>query len=142
MSAVPHAPLICLSANGNTLCESEEAARTLLVATVEAVFEFARADARAAWRLVRDDILPGRHVSALTYEPRSGLTFAALHFQGGVLVSADRGRTWEPRNEGLQSGHAYSLHVQYVGERTILYLGTEPVMLYRSDDLGMDRFRY
>lgn len=136
MSAAPHAPLICLSANGNTLCESKEAARTLLVATVEAVFEFERADARAAWRLARNDILPGRHVSALAYEPRSGLLFAALHFQGGVLLSDDRGRTWEPRNEGLKSGHAYSLHVQYIGGRTILYLGTEPVMLYRSEDLG------
>lgn len=131
------APLICLSANGNTRCESEPAARTLLVATAEAVYEFSRADAHAAWRLTRNDILPGHHVSALLHEPRSGLLFAGLHFQGGLMVSADRGRTWESRNEGLQSEHAYSLHVQYPNGRTVLYLGTEPAMLYRSADLGL-----
>lgn len=136
MSAISDAPLICLSANGNTLCESEHAARTLLVATAESVFEFERADARAPWRLARRDILAGHHVSALLHEPRSGLLYAGLHFQGGLMASADRGRTWEPRNAGLQSEHVYSLHVQYPGGRTVLYLGTEPVMLYRSEDLG------
>jgi photosystem II stability/assembly factor-like uncharacterized protein len=135
MSA-PIEPLICLSANGGTLSESERAARTLLVATVEAVIELRRDDARAPWRCARRDILPGRHVSALLHEPRSGLIFAGLHFQGGLQVSADRGLTWEPRNAGLASGHVYSLHVQYLGDRTVLYLGTEPAMLYRSEDLG------
>jgi len=136
MSATAHLPMICLSANGNTLSESEQAARTLLVATAEAVLEFERTDAQAPWRCTRRDILQGQHVSALLHEPRSGLLFAGLHFQGGLQVSADRGRTWEPRNTGIKSGHVYSLHVQYVGERTVLYLGTEPVMLYRSEDLG------
>lgn len=136
MDHIAGAPLVCLSPNGNTLSETDRAARTLLVATTNAVYEFSRADAHSPWNSRAADILEGHHVSALTHEARSDLLFAGLHFQGGLLVSADRGRTWEARNIGLSSGHVYTLHVQYRGERTVLYLGTEPVMLYRSDDLG------
>ncbi len=132
----PDASTICLSTNGKTIARSKAAPRTLLVATAEAVFEFGRPDAASPWRLSRSDVLPDHHVSALLLEPRSGLLFAGLHFEGGVLASADGGRTWEPRNQGLQSGHVYSLHVRHRGDRTVLYAGTEPVMLYRSDDFG------
>jgi photosystem II stability/assembly factor-like uncharacterized protein len=128
--------MICLSTNGKTISSSDRAPQSLLVATTEAIWEFRRADARSAWSKARDDILAGHHASALLFEPRSGLLFAGLHFQGGVLVSANGGATWEPRNNGLQSGHVYSLLVQYRGDKTVLYAGTEPVMLYRSDDLG------
>jgi photosystem II stability/assembly factor-like uncharacterized protein len=136
MDLSPEAPVVCLSANGNTLCESERAARRMLVATTASIYEFSRPDVRAAWSCQRKDLLAGHHVSALTHEPRSGLLFAGLHFQGGLLVSADGGSSWEARNEGLASGHVYTLFVQYRGERTVLYLGTEPAMLYRSEDLG------
>jgi photosystem II stability/assembly factor-like uncharacterized protein len=138
MSATPDAPLICLSSNGNTLCESERAALTLLVATTEGVYEFTRSSPQATWSCVRKDMLAGHHVSALVYEPRSGQLFAGQHFQGGLAVSADRGKTWQPRTNGLQSEHVYTVFARYVGERTVLYLGTEPVMLYRSDDLGLN----
>lgn len=136
MDPTVDAPLVCVSSNGNTLSQTDRAARTMLVATTAAVYEFSRAEPESHWSCRRNDILGGHHVSALTYEPRSGLLFAGLHFQGGLLVSADRGRTWEARNSGLSSGHVYTLHVQYRGERTVLFLGTEPAMLYRSDDLG------
>ena len=137
MSSEPDASIICLSPNGKTTSWSKAAPLVLFVATADAVFEFRRERASAPWRLHRDDILAGRHVSALLYESRSGLLFAGLHFEGGLLVSADGGQTWTPRNEGLNSGHLYSLMVQYQGDKTVLYAGTEPVMLYRSDDLGM-----
>lgn len=136
MDSSSHSPAVCLSANGNTLCESEQAARTMWVATTEAVYEFSRPDPGSPWICRRRDILAGRHVSALTHEPSSGLLFAGLHFEGGLQVSADRGVTWEARNTGLLSGHVYTLFVQYQAHRTVLYLGTEPVMLYRSTDLG------
>jgi photosystem II stability/assembly factor-like uncharacterized protein len=128
--------VICLSANGATRSLSEAAATTLYVATAESVCEFERVSPAAPWTLVRDDLLPGRHVSALLYEPRSRLLFAGLHYQGGVMLSANRGDTWEPRNNGLESGHVYTLMVQYAGPRCVLYAGTEPPMLYRSEDLG------
>lgn len=131
-----NARMICLSPNGKTIAASDRAPRTLLVATTEAVWAFRRADAYAPWAMARDDILAGHHVSALLFESRSGLLFAGLHYQGGLLVSADDGASWEPRNNGLQSGHVYTLMAQYRGDKTVLYAGTEPVMLYRSEDLG------
>jgi photosystem II stability/assembly factor-like uncharacterized protein len=136
MATANDSPLVCLSTNGKTLSVDDAAAKTLWVATTESICEFTRSAPTAQWTASRTDILPGAHASALLYEPRSGLVFAGLHFQGGVMVSADRGCSWEPRNTGLQSGHVYTLMAQYVGGRTVLYAGTEPVMLYRSDDLG------
>jgi photosystem II stability/assembly factor-like uncharacterized protein len=130
------AEIICLSANGKTISSSKDAPHKLLVATAEAVFEFHRADAKSDWVLVRNDIRQGHHVSALVYEPRSKLLFAGQHFEGGLLASADGGETWSPRNNGFKSEHIYTLMVQYRGDKTVLFAGTEPVMLYRSDDLG------
>src|SRR4051794_37583610 len=94
----PDASMICLSPNGKTISRSKAAPLVLLVATADAVFEFRRERAGAPWTLHRDDILAGHHVSALLFEPRSGLLFAGLHFEGGVMVSADGGSTWTPRN--------------------------------------------
>lgn len=128
--------IICLSVNGKTVSSSEKAARRMLVATAEGVLDFRRERPSALWNLQDAMLLEGRHVSALVYDEPTGLLFAGLHFEGGLLVSADLGKTWEPRNEGLQSGHVYSLLVQHVGDQTILNLGTEPVMFYRSHDLG------
>jgi photosystem II stability/assembly factor-like uncharacterized protein len=128
--------IICISANGNTSSSSRMGARRMLVATANGVLDFRRTGPDAEWTLLRDDILAGKHVSSLVFDEKNGLLFAALHFEGGVLVSADGGETWEPRNNGLQSGHAYCLLVQHVGDQTILNLGTEPVMFYRSFDLG------
>jgi hypothetical protein len=136
MAPEREASLICLSSNGGTLSSSNAAARRLLVATTEGVYEFGRASPQAAWEIRRKDILEGQHVSALLHEPRSGMLLAGLHYQGGLQVSLDGGRTWEARNNGLQSGHVYTVMAQYVGDRTRLYAGTEPVMLYRSEDLG------
>jgi len=136
MATVGNASLICLSTNGNSLSFGTAAAATLMVATTEGICEFNRSSAAAPWRLVRKDILPGQHISALLHETQSGRLFAGLHYQGGIMASGDGGRTWEACNNGLQSGHVYTLMAQYPGDRTVLYAGTEPVMLYRSDDLG------
>jgi photosystem II stability/assembly factor-like uncharacterized protein len=136
MNAQTDADPICLSVNGKTISAAETPANQLLVATVDGVVEFRRDSAAAAWRLTRDDILTGSHVSALVYEPHSGLLFAGLHYQGGLMVSADRGHSWQPRNQGLQSEHVYTISALQQGGRTVVYVGTEPAMLYRSLDLG------
>jgi photosystem II stability/assembly factor-like uncharacterized protein len=127
---------ICLSVNGRTITVGGAPATRLLVATVEAVCEFHRESFSAPWVQVRDDILAGNHVSALVFEPKSTLLFAGLHFQGGILASPDYGRTWKPLNNGLQSGHVYTITVVQQGEHTTLYAGTEPAMVYRSENLG------
>lgn len=128
--------IICVSANGKTESSSDKAALRMLVAAVDGVLDFRRDGPSADWQLQDEVLLKDQHVSALVYDERNGLIFAGLHFKGGVIVSADGGKTWEERNNGLQSGHAYTLLLQYDGDKTILNLGTEPVMFYRSFDLG------
>lgn len=128
--------IICISANGKTTSSSQNAAHRMLVATAEGLLDFRRDGPGQAWVRQNAMLLEGHHVSALVFDEVTGLLFAALHFEGGLMVSQDQGVTWEARNNGLQSGHAYSLLVQHVGEQTILNLGTEPVMFYRSFDLG------
>jgi photosystem II stability/assembly factor-like uncharacterized protein len=136
MADLANETILCISANGKTTSSSKKAARRMLVATIEGVLDFRRSGPDANWQLQDKMLLEGRHISALVYDEVNGLLFACHHFKGGVIVSADGGETWEERNEGLKSGHAYCMLVQHVGDRTILNLGTEPVMFYRSFDLG------
>lgn len=136
MAADAKDTIICISANGKTTSSSRNAARRMLIATTEGVLDFRRSAPDAPWEQQDGLLLEGHHVSCLVYDEVTDLLFAGMHFQGGLLVSEDHGKTWEPRNEGLQSGHAYCLLVQHVGDQTILNLGTEPVMFYRSWDLG------
>jgi photosystem II stability/assembly factor-like uncharacterized protein len=127
---------VCLSTNGRTTSASKQAPLQLLVATTDGIREFTRERAEAPWRPSGRNTLTGQHPSSLLHEPRSGLLFAGLHYQGGIVCSCDGGQSWLPRSEGIESGHVYTLAVQYVGDQTVLYAGTEPAMVYRSDDLG------
>jgi photosystem II stability/assembly factor-like uncharacterized protein len=127
---------VCLSTNGRTTSSSQQAPLRLLVATTDGIREFTREDGGAPWRVGRSDTLAGHHPSSILHEPRSNLLFAGLHYKGGVVCSEDGGRTWVPRSNGIEPGHVYTLAVQYVGDQTVLYAGTEPAMVYRSDDLG------
>jgi photosystem II stability/assembly factor-like uncharacterized protein len=128
--------IICISANGKTVSSSENAARRMLVATTEGVLDFRRDGPDAAWQRQDGLLLEGHHISALVYDEPTGLLFAGNHFAGGLLASEDQGATWRRRDDGVTSEHAYTLLVQHVGDQTILNLGTEPVMFYRSWDLG------
>lgn len=130
------APPICLSTNGRISASSSEEPTRLLVATAEGICAFERAKLGAPWSMRRSDILAGRHPSALLYEAHSAVLFAGLHYEGGILASEDGGESWLPRNAGLESGHVYTLAAQELGDRVILYAGTEPAMVYRSEDLG------
>lgn len=136
MSFEAEETIICVSANGKTESSSPAAALRMLVATIDGVLDFRRSGPDAPWQLQPAMVLEGKHISALVYDEPTGLLFALPHFHGGVLVSADQGLTWEARNSGLQSDYAYHLLVQHVDGKTILNLGTEPVMFYRSVDLG------
>ena len=87
------APLICLSANGDTVCRSKEAARRMLVTTANSVVEFQRPSADAPWEITRNDILSGKHVSALSLDTRTGLLYACIHFKDSLLESVEGGDT-------------------------------------------------
>jgi hypothetical protein len=51
-------------------------------------------------------------------------------------MSQDGGTHWAELTKGLTSRHIYTIAVQYRADRTVLWVGTEPPMLFRSDDLG------
>ncbi len=73
----------------------------MLVATTEGVLDFRREGPDQQWQLQDELLLEGKHVSALVYDEPTGLLFAGLHFEGGLLVSEDHGKSWEARNNGL-----------------------------------------
>jgi len=105
----------------------------VLVGTREGIAIIAREG--SAWQ-VAHRALTDRHISAIIMEPESGLTIAGA-FHGSVHVSADGGRTWEPRGNGLTQTNVYSLASARVDGHARLYAGTEPAHLFVSDDLGL-----
>jgi photosystem II stability/assembly factor-like uncharacterized protein len=128
--------ITCLSCNGKTTTAGDEPATVLLVATIAGVHRFEREAPGARWSL-RERTLEDLHVSSLLWEPSAGLLLAGAHGDGGLWASLDRGCSWEPRVQGLHSRHVYTLAAQRRGDDTVLFAGTEPPALYRSDDLGL-----
>jgi photosystem II stability/assembly factor-like uncharacterized protein len=105
----------------------------VLVGTREGIAIIAREG--SGWRVARH-ALTDKHISAIISEPQSGLTFAGA-FHGSVHASADGGRSWEPRGEGLTQTNIYSLASARIDGRVRLFAGTEPAHLFFSDDLGL-----
>jgi photosystem II stability/assembly factor-like uncharacterized protein len=105
----------------------------LLIGTGNGVYTIKREGANA-WR-VAEKSLEGSHVSTLLAEPSSGLIFAGI-YKGGVFASADAGRSWERRDQGLTEKDVYCINAVGAGSRVRLYAGTEPAHLFESDDLG------
>ena len=124
---------IGLSHGGTTIYSSPSRSNEVLVGTREGIAIIARE--RSAWQ-VAHRALTDRHISAIIMEPESGLTIAGA-FHGSVHVSADGGRTWEPRGNGLTQTNVYSLASARVDGHARLYAGTEPAHLFVSDDLGL-----
>jgi photosystem II stability/assembly factor-like uncharacterized protein len=127
--------IACLSCNGTTTTSGNQPATTLFVATVEGMHTFERTAVGEPWSL-KGRALTDHHVSSLLWEPRAELLLAGTHGDGGLWASGDRGRTWAERVQGLPSRHVYALALQYRGDETVLFAGTEPAALCRSDDLG------
>ena len=124
---------IGLSHGGTTIYSSAALSPEVLVGTREGIAIVRREG--SAWR-VAQRALSDQHISAIIMEPQSGLTFAGA-FHGGVHVSADDGRTWEPRHAGLTQNNVYSLASRRINGRVRVFAGTEPAHLFVSDDLGL-----
>ena len=124
---------IGLSHGGTTMYSSATPSQEVLVGTREGVVTLAREG--SGWR-VADRSLTDQHISAIIYEPESGLTFAGA-FNNGIFASSDGGKTWEQRSSGLDRRDVYSLATARVDGKVRLFAGTEPASLYVSDDLGM-----
>ncbi len=124
---------IGLSHGGTTIHSSPALSNEVLVGTREGVAIIARD--RGAWCLAYQ-ALTDKHISAIIKEPESGLILAGA-FYGSIHASADEGRTWEPRGNGLTQSNVYSLAARRVQGRVRLFAGTEPAHLFVSDDLGL-----
>src|SRR4051812_46164686 len=123
---------IGLSHGGTTIYSNATPAQQIFVGTREGVVTIERegAEWRIASRAVTD-----KHISAIIREPVSGQILAGA-FHGGVMISADEGKTWEARNSGMTQDNVYSLAAQIRDGRARLFAGTEPAHLFVSDDLG------
>src|SRR5947199_10587553 len=124
---------IGLSHGGTTIYSSPSRSNEVLVGTREGIAMIAREG--SAWQ-VAHRALTDRHISAIIIEPESGLTIAGA-FHGSVHVSADGGRTWEPRGNGLTQTNVYSLASARVDGHARLYAGPEPGHPRLSDALGL-----
>jgi len=127
---------IGLSHGGSTIYSSPSPSSEVLVGTREGVVTIERPASGSEWR-VNHRALTDKHISAIIKEPESGLTFAGA-FSGSVHVSADNGKTWELRGNGLTETNVYSLASRRVNGRARLFAGTEPAHLFASDDLGLN----
>jgi photosystem II stability/assembly factor-like uncharacterized protein len=126
--------IACLSPNGQNLNHGDAPADRLLVATLRGVNVLERTRIGEPWT-DRGRTLDGHHCGSLMIEPRAGGIFAGMH-SGGLYFSADGGATWEPRWRGITIPQVFSLGYAHNGAATVLYAGTEPASLFRSDDYG------
>ena len=124
---------IALSHGGTTIYSSPAPSNEVLVGTKEGIV-FIKRDAQG-WR-VADRALTDKHISAIVLEPESGLIFASA-FKGSLHVSADGGKTWEQRDNGLTQDDVYCISEVKVDGKVHLYAGSEPAYLFSSDDLGL-----
>jgi photosystem II stability/assembly factor-like uncharacterized protein len=127
--------LVCLSANGDVVTQSAEPPLAILAATAGGLVHIARESVGAAWQVAARS-LNDTHPSSLVVDPATGTIFCGQHYNGGIKRSSDGGATWVSCSSGLESDHVYMLATQQIDGKTVLFTGTEPPMLYRSDDLG------
>ena len=127
---------IALSHGGSTIYSSPSPSNEVLVGTREGVITIARENLKAPWS-VAHRALPDKHISAMMFEPESGLIFAGA-FHGSVHASADGGKSWQPRGNSMTQNNVYSLAAKRVDGHVRLFAGTEPAHLFVSDDLGMN----
>lgn len=126
---------VCVSPGGRTASRGAAALR-LLVGTVDGVCELIRPSAGTPWA-TGARTLAGSHISALV-RLADGATIVAGAHSGGLWVSRDDGRTWASADAGIASEHrhVFTIHARERDGATALFAGTQPVALYRSDDLG------
>lgn len=125
---------ISLSHGGSTIYSSPTPSKQILVGTREGAVTLERDG--SSWQ-VAHRALTDKHISAIVQEPESGVIFAGA-FQGGVHASADNGKTWQERGNGMSQNNVYSLATKNVNGRVRVFAGTEPAHLFVSDDLGMN----
>ena len=127
---------IGLSHGGSTIYSSPSPSQEVLVGTADGAVAIERDAGGPGWH-VAHRALVNHHISAIIMEPESGLTFAGA-YHGSIHASADGGRTWERRGNGLAERNVGCLASVRLPGGVRLYAGTEPAHLFCSDDLGLN----
>jgi photosystem II stability/assembly factor-like uncharacterized protein len=125
---------ICLSHSGKTTYLGNAPATDMIVGTVNGALFLRRKSVDHNWEITKGS-LENKHVVALLIEPNTGTIFASMH-NAGILASEDGGKSWKPRSRDIPFENVYCLASSNLGERPVLYCGTEPAHLYVSHDLG------
>ena len=120
----------------------------VLVGTKKAAFIYTSDAKRETWQL-SDPIFTGWSVYHMAGDNRGDvprLYAAANHWAWGRSVSrsADQGKTWDSRSPGLafeasageSVGNAWNVTPGHASEPGVVYCGTQPAGMFRSDDWG------
>jgi photosystem II stability/assembly factor-like uncharacterized protein len=117
-----------------------------LVGTRKGLFTLTAGADRRRWR-VDGPSLDGWSVYHAVVDPRSGELFAAAnHLVYGPTIqrSSDDGRTWTrstdmplPQDCGLSLNAVWHLEPGHSSQPQTLFLGGDPGLLFRSDDMGV-----
>ena len=123
-------------------------AQRLLVGTKKAAFIYTADAAREQWS-VSEPIYTGWSVYHMAADTRGGdvrLYAAANHWAWGpsVAKSNDQGKTWDYRSTGLAfakdagkvTQNVWNLRPGLASEPGVVYAGTQPAGLFRSEDWG------
>lgn len=128
--------VVTISPGGHPAASGTQPATTLLVGTERGVVRLERPVLDQRWEIVALT-LPGVHVAALVALDEQTV-FAAAH-SGGIYVSTDGAQSWRASDAGLAEEHrqhVFTLAAQRRGEQLVLWAGSQPPALYRSDDRG------
>ena len=127
--------IACLSPNGQNQDTGNSPATRLLVATLKGINILERDKPGAPWT-DRGRVMDGHHCSSIMIEPKRGGIFAGMH-SGGLYYSADGGKTWEERTNGITIDQVFCVGYAHHDDKVVLYAGTEPASMFRSDDYGL-----
>ncbi len=118
----------------------------VLVGTKKGAFVLESDQERQRWDL-RGPYLQGQNVMHMSFDPRSGILFAAVGdpwFGSRVYRSMDFGNTWEeptsapafPAGSGLTLEKIWHVEPGRPEEPGVVYAGVEPAALFKSADDG------
>lgn len=120
----------------------------VLVGTRKGAFVYTSDENRENWQ-ISEPMMPGwtvQHMAVETRRNESRLYAAASHWAWGPSVSRsdDGGKTWEqrspglafPADMGLAVGYVWHVEPGHAAKPGVLYAGTQPAGMFRSDDWG------
>jgi photosystem II stability/assembly factor-like uncharacterized protein len=117
----------------------------LLIGTRKGLFLLRSDDERRSFEL-EGPFLAGWQINHAIVDPRDGALYACANswvYGGTVQRSTDLGKTWQrseglglPEESGLKLASTWHLEPGHASEPGTLWLGGEPAVLFRSDDLG------